>query len=232
MALPLGSGLRDPKSHLMRYYEELLRNYGPQGWWPARTRLEVIVGAILTQNAAWRNAALALRQMRKARLLSLQSLMAADHSELETCIRPAGFFRQKAATIRRFLDFLDKNHGGSLARLFSQNAAALRDRLLAIKGLGPESADAILLYAGDLPFFVADAYTRRILSRHGWLRDAATYAEAQAFLHRGLPRDAALFNEFHALLVETGKRYCHRRTPECGECPLRYDLPAGRLSSG
>lgn len=231
MALPQGSGLRAPKPSLMRYYEELLRSYGPQGWWPARTRLEVVVGAILTQNAAWRNAALAIRQMRKARLLNLRKLMAADQNELEACIRPAGFFRQKAATIRRFLDFLDKNHGGSLRRLFSQNATALRQRMLDIKGLGPESVDAILLYAGNMPFFVADAYTRRVLSRHGWLRDAATYAEAQAYLHRELPRDAALFNEFHALLVETGKRYCLRRAPKCEKCPLRYDLPAGRLSS-
>lgn len=231
MALPLDSGLRAPKPSLMRYYEELVRSYGPQGWWPARTRLEVIVGAILTQNAAWRNAELAIRQLRNARLLNLRKLMAAEQGEIESCIRPAGFFRQKAATIRRFLDFLGTHHCGSLTRLFSQRAADLRERLLAIKGLGPESVDAILLYAGDLPFFVADAYTRRILSRHGWLRTAATYAEAQAFLHRELPRDAALFNEFHALLVETGKRYCHRSAPKCGECPLRYDLPAVRLSS-
>lgn len=225
MTLPAGAARMNPRSPLMDYYRTLLRSFGPQGWWPARTRIEVIVGAILTQNASWRNAALALAQLRKAGLLKLERLKAADSKQLETLIRSAGFYRQKAATIRRVLAYLELAHGGSLRRMFSQEAGELRRGLLGVKGLGPESVDAILLYAGELPFFVADAYTRRILARHGWLSAVANYEDAQELLHRELPRDAAVFNEFHALLVETGKRYCFRRAPRCQDCPLRHDLP-------
>lgn len=210
---------------LRQYYGTLLEHLGPQGWWPARTRLEVILGAILVQNTSWNNAALALKRLREAGLLKLPALRAISQGPLETLIRPAGFYRQKTAAIRGFLAWLDRFSDGSLSRLFSRPPAEVRRELLGIKGLGPETVDAILLYAGRQPFFVADAYTRRIVSRHGFLPPAAGYAQVQGFLHRSLPPDPSLFNEFHALLVEAGKRFCKRREPNCEACPLREFLP-------
>lgn len=188
--------------------------------------MEVILGAILTQNTSWENAARAVGNLRKARLLCFASLRRASAAEVELRIRPAGFYRQKAAAIRNFVAWLDCNYKGSLRALFAAPADRVRFELFGLKGIGPETADAILLYAGRKPFFVADAYTRRILSRHGWLPPGATYANAQAMLHRELPRDEQLFNEFHALIVETGKRYCRRQAPDCEPCPLREFLLA------
>ncbi len=218
----------EPGLELLEYYQELLKKLGPQGWWPAQTRLEVILGAILTQNTSWTNVRLAIRGLRRAGLLNLGPLRAASASEIEAAIRPAGFFRQKAQTIRNFLCWLDRSCGGSLDRMFRQSAELLRRELLSIKGLGPETADAILLYAGRMPFFVADAYARRILGRHEFFAPEAGYPEAQAYLHEHLPRDAKLFNEYHALLVEVGKRYCKRSEAQCSGCPLEPWLP-GRM---
>jgi endonuclease-3 related protein len=210
---------------LRRYYETLLARLGPQGWWPARTRLEVILGAILTQNTTWTNAARAIGGLRRARLLDLRRLRRASPADVEACIRPAGFHRQKAAAIRNFLEWLDGACEGSLNKAFSRAPERLREELLGIRGLGPETVDAILLYAGGKPFFVADAYTRRILARHDLVSPRAGYATVQAFLHRSLAPDPAIFNDFHALLVEVGKRFCRRREALCGECPLRDFLP-------
>lgn len=210
---------------LRRYFEVLLERFGPQGWWPGRTRLEVILGAILTQNTAWRNAALALKRLRRAGLLNSKGLSGASLRELRSRIRPAGFFRQKACAIRSVLDWLEQTYAGSVARMFRAPAPRLREELLALKGIGPETADAILLYAGQQPFFVADAYTRRILSRHALVSARAGYAHVQKYLHEHLPPDQRLFNEFHALLVETGKRYCWRQAPRCDACPLGPFLP-------
>jgi endonuclease III related protein len=216
----------EPSELLRRYFESMLREYGPQRWWPARTRLEVILGAILTQNTSWQNAALAVQGLRKSGLLSLAKLKCARRARIESLIRPAGFYRQKARTIRNFLDWLNGNCAGSLARMFNRPGAELRRQLLEIKGLGPETVDAILLYAGNLPYFVADAYTRRILARHTLLTEGAGYGKTQQFLHSHLHADARLFNEYHALLVETGKRYCRRSIADCQGCPLERFLPA------
>ena len=215
----------EPAGTLRQFYETLFEHLGPQGWWPARTRLEVILGAILVQNTSWKNAALAIKRLREAGLLKLARLQLASPPRLEACVRPAGFYRQKAAAIRGFLDWLERSSEGSLARLFARPAAEVRRELLRIKGLGPETVDAILLYAGRQPFFVADAYTRRILSRHGFVPPAAGYDAVQEYLHRFLPSDPSLFNEFHALLVEAGKRFCKRREPNCDACPLGEFLP-------
>ena len=212
---------------LFRYYSVLRGRFGPQQWWPARTRLEVILGAILTQNTAWHNATLALRNLRKSGLLSWQGLRRAGLPSLETCVRPAGFYRQKARTIRDFVDWLARQHAGSLYRLFTLPADELRRQLLNLRGLGPETVDAILLYAAERPLFVADAYTRRVLARHGFVSAAADYHKTQEFLHTHLPRDAALFNEFHALLVEVGKKHCKPQSPACAGCPLEEFLPGG-----
>jgi len=209
---------------LTGYYAALLRRFGPQQWWPARTRLEVILGAILTQNTAWHNATLALGNLRQAGLLSWRGLRAAGLETLEACVRPAGFYRQKASAIRNFADWLDRRHGGSLSRLFSLPADELRRQLLELRGVGPETADAILLYAAERPMFVADAYTRRVLARHGIISAKADYPETQEFLHAHLPREAALFNEFHALLVEVGKKHCAPHSPSCPGCPLEEFL--------
>jgi endonuclease-3 related protein len=209
------------------YYSVLRARFGPQQWWPARTRLEVILGAILTQNTTWHNATLALRNLRKSRLLSWQALRRACLSGLEACVRPSGFYRQKARTIRDFVDWLSREHAGSLDRLFSLSTDELRRRLLDLRGLGPETADAIILYAAHRPLFVADAYTRRVLARHGFVSDAADYHQTQEFLHAHLPPDTSLFNEFHALLVAVGKKHCKPQSPRCAGCPLEEFLPQG-----
>lgn len=216
----------EPGDALRQYYSKLLEGLGEQGWWPARTRLEVILGAILTQNTSWRNAARALTKLREQKLLNLTSLAAASRAKLESAVRPAGFFRQKARTIRNILAWLEKTCRGSLDAMFAIPAARLREELLRISGIGPETADAILLYAGRKPFFVADAYTRRILSRHGLVPETAGYAEVQEYLHRHLVHDEAMFNEFHALLVEVGKTHCKRQSPRCESCLLKEFLPA------
>jgi len=212
-----------PGEILRRFYATLLESLGAQGWWPARTRWEVICGAILTQNTNWRNAALALKNLRKARLLNGRGLRQVSSAELEALIRPAGFYRQKAKTLQGFANWLEQAHGGSLNSLFALGAERARAELLALKGIGPETADAILLYSGRLPVFVGDAYTRRVLARHQLLPAAADYDSARQFLHQHLAPEEALFNEFHALLVETAKRFCRRNVANCGECPLgRY----------
>jgi endonuclease-3 related protein len=213
---------------LLQFYATLASRFGPQEWWPARSRLEIILGAILTQNTAWHNAALALNRLRQAGCLSWSGLRRISLAELEECIRPAGFYRQKARTIGNFIDWLARVHHGSLHSLFKLPAAAVRRQFLELKGWGPETADAVLLYAGRQPYFVADAYTRRILSRHELLPAQTSYAEAQQFLHRRLPPDHMLLNELHALLVEVGKRYCKRQAPQCDACPLEPYLPAHR----
>lgn len=215
----------EPGEALRRYYTALYQRFGAQRWWPARTRLEIILGAILTQNTAWRNAALAMKQLRNEGLLNLQGLETVSGLELESFIRPAGFYRQKAATIRNFFDWLRRAYGGSLRAFLARPPDEVRRELLNVKGIGPETADAILLYAGRLPYFVADAYTRRVLERHALITPGTSYADTQDFLHRHLPREQGLFNEFHALLVEVGKRHCRRETPRCEDCPLQELLP-------
>jgi endonuclease-3 related protein len=226
MQLAAARAQAGPAETLHQFYGTLLDRLGPQGWWPARTRLEVILGAILVQNTSWNNAALAVKRLREAGLLNLARLQKASRAKLEACARPAGFYRQKAAAIRNFLDWLARSSNGSLAKLFPRPAAEVRADLLKIQGLGPETADAILLYAGRQPFFVADAYTRRILARHGLVSAVAGYSEVQEFIHRHLPADPALFNEYHALLVEAGKRFCKRHEPNCDACPLGEFLPS------
>lgn len=210
----------DPGAALRAFYAKMLSELGPQDWWPARSRLEIIVGAILVQNTAWQNAALALKRLRARGLLSLMRLQKASLTEIEACVRPAGFFRQKARTIRCFLDWLERACQGSLRNLFGLPPAEARDGLLQVRGLGPETVDAILLYAAGHPFFVADSYTRRILARHQMVHPGARYDDVQSFLHRHLPPEPELFNEYHALLVEVGKQHCRRPSPQCLHCPL------------
>jgi endonuclease-3 related protein len=221
-------GHRATASELEGYFRALLRHFGPQHWWPARTRLEVILGAILTQNTTWRNAELAIQRLRKRGLLNLYRLRRTSSAELAGLIRPAGFYRQKARTIRAFLDWLAIECHGSIPRLFSLPPKKARSKLLTVRGIGPETVDAILLYAGRHPYFVADAYTRRVMIRHRLIPEGSTYSDTQGFLHHHLPRDHALYNEFHALLVEAGKQFCRREAPRCESCPLLPFLPDNR----
>jgi endonuclease-3 related protein len=159
-------------------------------------------------------------------------LQRASLSDLEARVRPSGFFRQKARTIQDFVNWLLREHDGSLNSLFSLPTDELRRRLLSLRGLGPETVDAIILYAAQRPLFVADAYTRRVFARHGFLSDSADYEEAREFLHTHLPPDAPLFNEFHALLVEVGKKHCRPRSPSCPGCPLKEFLPGRGAAQG
>ncbi len=166
-----------PEDHIRDYFSTLYRAWGRQHWWPARSRFEVIVGAYLTQNTAWTNVERAMNGLREAGLLSLQGIRRAPLPKLQKAIRSAGYFRQKAQRLKTFVHFLDRNYGGSLTRMFVQPTAKLRQELLALNGVGPETADSILLYAGNHPVFVVDAYTRRILERHGLISPRASYEE-------------------------------------------------------
>jgi len=178
---------RDAKQdHIRNYYRTLFHAWGPQNWWPARSRFEVIVGAYLTQNTAWTNVEKALASLRAAHLLSLSGIRRVPLAKLEGLIRPAGYFRQKATRLKLFVAFLDQRHGGSLTRLFSRPTAELREELLSLHGIGPETADSILLYAANHPVFVVDAYTRRILDRHRILSTKADYEEIRELFENSL----------------------------------------------
>jgi endonuclease-3 related protein len=195
-------------------------------WWPGRTAFEVIVGAILTQNTAWVNVERAIRNLRQAGTLTPRAIEKAPMARLARLIRPSGYFRQKAKKLKAFVQFLRERHGGSLARMFRQPTAQLRQELLAVHGIGPETADSILLYAGRHPVFVVDAYTHRILGRHQITDGKPDYEAVRSLFERSLPRDSALYNEFHALIVNVGKKWCRKREPLCQECPLLPHLPA------
>jgi endonuclease III related protein len=213
---------------LDEYYNSLFAAFGPQHWWPGRTRFEVIVGAILTQNTSWTNVEQAIGSLRSARLLSPAAIENVPVGHLARRIRSSGYFRQKAQKLKAFCEFLRSEYQGSLKRMFATPTIVLREKLLGVFGIGPETADSILLYAGDHAVFVVDAYTKRMLTRHGWVGEKAGYDEMQWLFERQFPGEAARFNEFHALIVQTGKRFCRTREPLCGECPLGRYLEEGR----
>jgi endonuclease III related protein len=208
------------------YYDALFHAHGPQHWWPGRTRFEVIVGAILTQNANWTNVERALAELRRERLLSATGIEGVSLARLGRLIRSSGYFRQKARKLKAFTRFLREQFRGSLDKLFATPTVELRERLLAVHGIGPETADSILLYAGKHPVFVVDAYTRRILERHGLANGKETYEEIRGRFEGSLPSSPPLFNEYHALIVHTGKHFCRKGEPDCQHCALRPFLPA------
>jgi endonuclease-3 related protein len=228
-----GAHENSSQAGLHEYFETLFASLGPMGWWPGRTPFEVIVGAILTQNTAWTNVERAIANLRRERLLTPRAIERVIEPQLAKLIRPSGYFRQKAKKLKAFVQFLRAEHGGSLARMFRTATPELREQLLNVWGIGPETADSILLYAGQHTVFVVDAYTHRILGRHGLLPHSnATpdYEGVRAMFEARLPRDTQLYNEFHALLVNVGKNWCRTREPRCEECPLKVHLPAGSLS--
>ena len=214
------------KIDLKEIYDLLTGALGPQHWWPAETPFEVIVGAVLVQNTNWQNVCQAIDALRAANLLDAHKIAALEMETLETLIRPAGYFRIKARRLRAVVDWLIEQCDGELDKLFRRPTAELRKQLLAVHGVGPETADSILLYAGNLPVFVVDAYTIRIFTRHGWADAADTdYHRLQERIEQSLPRDTQLFNEFHAMIVSIGKTYCKKSSPRCEDCPLRSKLP-------
>lgn len=205
---------------LLSYFETMLAELGPSRWWPGETPFEVSIGAILTQNTAWGNVEKAIANLRAHDLLDPLILSRLPQAVLEELIRPAGFFRVKALRIRHFLAFLDRSCGMDMNRLRLADMEKTRAELLEISGIGPETADSILLYALNMPSFVVDAYTHRILNRHMLIPHDIGYEELRDFFMDVLPADVALFNEFHALIVRTGKTWCAKKQGRCTACPL------------
>ena len=212
---------------ILQVYQHLSQVLGPQHWWPGETPFEVIVGAVLTQNTNWQNVVRTIDKLRAADLLEPRALYNLPQVELEELIQSAGYFRVKAGRLRHLLKFIIERYGGSLEKMFRTPLPELRAELLAVSGIGPETADSILLYAGNLPTFVVDAYTHRVLARHGWIDFDADYHQIQEYLLASLPPDAQLYNEFHAQFVYLGKHYCKKTGPKCRECPLFKMLPQG-----
>ena len=210
---------------MREYFDALFAAYGPQHWWPGRTPFEVIVGAILTQNTSWTNVEPAIKNLRRERLLTPRAIENVAFARLARLIRSSGYFLQKAKKLKAFVRFLRLEYRGSLAAMFRTPTPMLREQLLAVHGIGPETADSILLYAGEHPVFVVDAYTRRILERHNLAEPKHSYEELRRLFEHSLSADAALYNEFHALIVHTGKRHCRAREPRCSECALKHLLP-------
>lgn len=200
-------------------YNRLFSSFGPQHWWPGDTSFEIAVGAILTQNTNWSNVERAIANLKQARLLNCKSMHLLPDDQLAGLIRPAGYFNVKTKRLKAFLKYLVLEHGSSMARMKKCGLPELRQQLLGINGIGPETADSMLLYALDKPTFVIDAYTKRVLSRHGMLEYEHSYDVFQSLFHEALPRDVQLYNEYHALFVRAGKDFC-KPTPKCEVCPL------------
>lgn len=208
---------------LLDIYDRLFERFGPQGWWPGDSALEVVVGAVLAQNAAWAGAARATSNLKEAGLLeepgAVARLLAEPRDRLEFLIRPSGYYRLKAERLRSLLQLIEARFGGSLEAMAGLEAPQLRRLLLGVRGVGPETADSILLYALGKPVFVVDAYTRRVLSRHLLVAEEAGYDEIQALFADNLAPEAQLFGEYHALIVRLAKEYC-RPKARCAGCPL------------
>src|SRR6266498_436146 len=241
---------RAPEAHIRAIYTKLSSTWGPQHWWPAQSRFEVIVGAFLTQNTNWTNVELAMRKLRSARVLNIAGIRNVPVDELEQLVRSSGYFRQKASRLKAFVSFLDEKYNGSLTMMFAQPTELLREQLLALTGVGPETADSILLYAGQHPVFVVDAYTRRLAARHQIAPEEASYEELRTLFEKALAKvspqtgtaapqsggarhppsrmsltkrcaTAQVFNEMHGFIVGVGKQYCRKAEPDCEHCPLK-----------
>ena len=207
-----------PKT-VQRMYDTLLKSFGPQRWWPGDTPFEIMVGAILTQNTNWGNVERAIVRLKQEKMLSPQAIRDAAIGHLASAIRPAGYFNVKARRLKNFVEFLFERYEGDIRRMKQSPLAALRRELLAVNGIGPETADSILLYALGKPVFVVDAYTRRFLRRHNLIEEKADYHDIQRMFMDALPADTKIFNEYHALIVRLGKDVC-RPSAKCEACPL------------
>ncbi|MBI4712020.1 MAG: endonuclease III domain-containing protein [Planctomycetes bacterium] len=205
---------------LLQIYTKLLKHFGPQKWWPGETSFEVIIGAILTQNTNWSNVEKAINNLKAEKVLTPECLHKIKTERLAGLIKPAGYFNIKAKRLKSFINWLFENYGGDLDRLFAMDTGTLREALLQVCGIGPETADSIVLYAAGKPSFVVDAYTYRVFSRHKFIPEETDYDEVKAFFEDNLSQDVKLFNEYHALLVRLGKTYCKKTRPLCEQCPL------------
>ncbi len=208
-------------SRIYNFYRKLYSYFGPQYWWPAKTPFEVMVGAVLTQNTSWQNVEKAIANLKKNKLLEPHKLHSLPKRRLAALIKSAGYYNIKAGRLKNFLGFLIKHYGGKLNAMSLKDTLSLRQELLFVNGIGPETADSILLYALNKPVFVIDAYTKRILSRHGFIREDATYEEVQNLFMQNLKNDVKLFNEYDALLVRLGKEFCLKNKPKCQSCPAK-----------
>lgn len=204
---------------LMDIYRRLFETFGPQHWWPADTAFEVMIGAVLTQNTNWKNVEKAIENLKERDLLDPKRLYNTDTATLAELIRPAGYYNIKAKRLKNLITILNESFDGEIDRLFSLDTPTLRNTLLSVKGIGPETADSIILYAAKRPIFVVDAYTHRVLSRHGLIPEETSYEEIQDLFQSNLPHDVTLFNEYHALIVKLCKTYCLKK-PQCSTCPL------------
>ena len=215
---------------LIEIYRRLFSHYGPQGWWPAESRFEVIVGAILTQSTAWVNVEKALASMRAAGCWTFEAIAAWPVEELAEVIRSSGYFNAKARKLQAFASHALELYGGDLDGMFQQDVADLRSELLSIHGIGEETADDIIVYAAEKPSFVMDSYTRRIVDRMGLTQEGKNqgYRSYQSLFQVNLPNDTPLFNEYHALLDHHAKVTCTKREPRCGQCCLADLCPTGR----
>lgn len=203
---------------ILKIYDQLLEYFGPRYWWPADTRFEIIVGAVLTQQTTWNNVEKAIKNLKDKNLLDAKKIFNLPVEKLETLIKSSGFFRLKAKRLRSFLKFFIENFDADLEKMFELNLNELRKELLSVNGIGRETCDSILLYAGEKPVFVIDAYTHRLCERYP-IMNSGDYEEVRTFFENNLPKDVNLFQEFHALIVELGKNYCKTK-PLCKECPL------------
>ncbi len=208
---------------IREFYHVLYQTYGPQNWWPAESKFECIIGTILTQNTSWNNAEKAISNLKNCINLTIEGIDSLSHERLSGLIRPAGYFNIKSKRIKNFIRFLVEEFSGNIDRMFETETRDLREKLLGISGIGPETADSILLYAGEKPVFVIDSYTYRIMSRHMIIPEDSVYPEMQELFMKSLEEDSSVFNEYHALIVALAKKHC-RKKPQCEGCPLEYDL--------
>lgn len=209
-----------PSTIFKEMYRALYAHYGPQNWWPGETALEMVVGAVLTQNTNWKNVDKAIANLKRAGVLSFETLYGLSHEELAEHIRPAGYYNVKAKRLKNLLRMIMAEYDGELQQLVDDGPDSARSNLLAVNGIGEETADSILLYGAGHAIFVVDAYTHRVFSRHNLVEEECGYGDIQERFMDNLAADAALFNEYHALIVRVGKEYCKKSTPLCEQCPL------------
>ncbi|MCM8789749.1 MAG: endonuclease III domain-containing protein [Candidatus Omnitrophica bacterium] len=202
-------------------YKKLYKYFGPQRWWPADSKFEVILGAILTQNTNWQNVEKAIRNLKRKNLINIKKLHKLPLKKLANLIKPSGYYNIKSKRLKSFLRFFIDSYGASLKKMHLEDSQVLRQKLLSVNGIGKETADSILLYALNKPVFVVDAYTKRIFLRHGFIKEGPDYDEIQNLLMKNLKKDVKLFNEYHALLVRLGKEFCLKNKPRCNICPLK-----------
>ncbi len=206
---------------IRKVYKKIYAYFGKQYWWPAESAFEVIIGAILTQNTSWSNVEKAISNLKAAKVLTPERLYRLRHKQLARALVPSGYYNLKAKRIKSFLEFFFKKYQGNLKKMSRIETMLLRQELLRVKGIGPETADSILLYALAKPVFVVDAYTKRIFSRHQLFKEDISYAQAQSIFMRALKKDVKVYNEYHALLVRLAKEFCLKNNPRCKQCPLK-----------